>query len=109
MTIAYEQIAQARENSTTAVSVYSPAAGEAVQVFVKIANVGTGVATVRVFHDKDGTTYDKETAVAWDIAIEPGQILELDKIFMSNASGNLAYRSNTANALTATVYGIKKS
>ena len=109
MTIAYSQLAQVRENSTNAVKIYSPASDETVQVFLKIVNTTTSVVAVRVFHDEDGTTYDEGTSIAWDININPGQILEIDKIFMEAAAGNLAYRSATSNALTATVYGIVKS
>ena len=109
MTIAYSQLAQARENSTNAVSIYSPGAGETVQAFIKIANNTAAIAAVRIFHDDDGTTYDETTALAWDIDIDPGQILEIDKIFMNNSSGNIAYRTSVANALTATVFGVVKS
>ncbi|MBT7628771.1 MAG: hypothetical protein HN597_03580 [Desulfobacula sp.] len=109
MTIEYSQLAQARENSTNAVSVYSPGAGETVQIFAKVANTTAATAKVRVFHDNDGTTYDETTTIAWDVEIEPGQFLEIDKVFMDNSAGNLAYRSDTANALVMTVYGIVKS
>lgn len=109
MILEYKQLAQARENSTNAVSVYSPSAGETVQVFVKIANVTSATAAVRVFHDNDGTTYDESTALAWDVDIGAGEFLEIEKVFMDNSSGNLAYRSETANALTCTVYGVVKS
>jgi hypothetical protein len=109
MTIEYSQLAQARENSTDAVSIYSPGSGETVQIFLKIANTTTSVAAVRIFHDEDGSTYDESTSIAWDVNINPGQLFEVDKIFMETAAGNLAYRSDTANALTATVYGIVKS
>jgi len=109
MTIEYKQLAQVRENSTNAVSVYSPGAGETVQAFIKITNTTSSTVEGRVFHDNDGTTYDETTAIVWDIDIEPGQILEIDKIFMDNGDGNLAYRSSVANALTITVYGINKS
>jgi len=109
MALAYSQLAQVRENSTNAVSIYSPGSGETVQVFLKITNVITSTVAVRVFHDEDGSTYDEGTTIAWDINIEPGSFLEIDKIFMETAAGNLAYRSAVANALTATVYGIVKT
>jgi len=109
MSITYSQLAQVRENSINAVSVYSSGSGETVQVFMKIANTTSASRYVRVFHDNDGTTYDETTSLLWDIEIEAGQFYEIDKIFMDNPSGNLAYRSDVANALTATVYGIVKS
>lgn len=109
MALTYSQLAQARENSTNAVSVYSPSSGETVQAFIKIANTTAAAVAVRVFHDDNGTTYDESTAIVWDVEVDTGQILEIDKIFMDDATGNLAYRSASANALTATVYGIVKT
>ena len=109
MAISYSQVAQARENSTNAVSVYSSGSSETVQIFAKICNTTTSDVALRLFHDNDGTTYDESTALVWDIIIEPGQVFDTDKIFMNNSSGNFAYRSGTANALTITVYGVVKS
>ena len=109
MTIEYSQLAQARENSTNAVSIYSTSVGETVQVFLKISNSTTSTVKARVFHDNDGTTYDETTQIAWDVDIMAGSFLEIDKVFMNNENGNLAYRSSVANALNATVYGIIKS
>ena len=106
--INYKQLAQARENSTNAVSIYSPSAGEVVQIFAKICNTSGAVAAVRVFHDDDGTTYDETTALFWDVNLAAGGTLEVDKVFMDDSTGNLAYRSSVANALTATVYGVIK-
>ena len=109
MALTYAQLAQARENSTNAVSIYSPGAGETVQVLLKIANTSGAAALVRVFHDNDGTTYDERTALVWDFSLDAGLFLPVGGIFMNNAAGNLAYRSSVANALTATVYGIVKT
>ena len=106
--IKYEQLAQVRENSTNAVSIYSSDPGQVVQIFVKICNTSGAVATVRVFHDDNGTTYDETTALFWDMTLAAGATLEIDKIFMGDSTGNLAYRSSVANALTATVYGVIK-
>ena len=109
MTIAYDQVAQARENSTNAVSVYAGAANTEVQCFVTVCNTTSGDVLLRLFHDKDGTTYDENTALVWDVIVEPGQVFDKDKIFINGNSGNLAYRSSVANALTITVYGVNKS
>jgi hypothetical protein len=109
MSIEYSQLAQSRLTNTTATSIYSPSSGETVQIFIKIVNTTSSAVAVRVFHDADGTTYDQTTALVWDTSIEPGEFLEIDKIFMSSSSGNLAYRTATGSALTATVYGIVKS
>ena len=109
MAIDYTQLAQARENSTSAVSIYQSATGETVQIFIKIANVSSSVASARVFHDQNGTTYDQSTALVYDFKLRPGDILEIDHIFVNNPSGHIAYRSSVANALTATVYGVVRT
>ena len=109
MTIAYSQLAQARENSTNAVEIYSPSSGDTVQVFLKIANTTASTVTASVFHDTDGVIYTEVTALAWNVEIAPGQFLEIDKIFMNLVTDSLAYSSSVAQALTATVYGVVKT
>ena len=109
MTIEYKQLAQTREAGTSAVSIYSPSSGEEVQIFLKICNNSGSNCEVCVYHDDDGTTYDESTAIVFGMDLEPGQVLEIDKIFMSDSDGNLAYKTETGNALTATVYGVVKS
>jgi len=109
MAIDYTQLAQARENSTSAVSVYQSNVGETVQVFLKIANVSAGAADVSVYHDQNGTTYDQSTALVYALELTPGELLELDHIFVNNPSGHIAYQSSVANALTITVYGVVRT
>ncbi len=104
-----KQLGQARENSTNAVSVYSP--GADTTTIIKgfdIVNTDTVSALVRVFVDDDGTTYDESTVISpgWDVSIPPnGSITRNCFIPMNNSSGNFAYRSSVANALTITVFG----
>ncbi len=106
----YKQLAQSRASGTDPVSLYSPGTDETVQVYARFANVTDKLAKVRIFHDDAGTTYDEDTAIAWDIEIKPGQVLTLgrddDAIFMNSQLGNFAYRSSIENSITATLYGI---
>lgn len=108
----YKQLGQARENSTNAVSVYSPPAGA--QTIIKtilITNTSGASATVRVFVDDDGTTYDESTAIVWDAQVPVNDTLSVtyqsDTLAMNNSAGNLAYKSSVANALTITVFGLE--
>jgi hypothetical protein len=104
--LTYTQLAQHRENSTNPVSLYQCGTGETAQCFLKIANVSDNVVEVRVFHDQTGSTYDETTAIVWNLLLCSGQLLEIDHIFIDDSSGNLAYRTDTANAINATLYGI---
>ncbi len=107
MALQEKQLAQTRENSTNAVSVYSPGANiTAIIRSIIVANTSGSTAKVRIFIDGNGTTYDESTAIAWDIVI-PADNIYVDDGFhaMNDSNGNLAYRSDTANALTITVEG----
>ena len=105
----FKQLGQARENSTNAVSVYSPAAStETIIKSIIVANTTASDVAVRIFVDDDGTTYDESTAIIYDVDVPANGNLTIDEpICMNDSSGNLAYRSATANALTITVSGIE--
>lgn len=105
-TLTYTQLAQLRENTTTATDIYNCQAGQTVQAFLKISNVSSSAAEVRVFHDNSGSTFDESTAIVWDMRLLPGEILEIDHIFINDENGYLGYRTSVANALNATLYGI---
>lgn len=108
MTISYNPLAQKREATTNAVTVYTPSAGETAEVVIKIANTTAADASVRVFHDIDGTTFDEASALVWDFELAMGMFISISGIKMDE-NGSLGYRSSVANALTATVYGIVHS
>ena len=105
----FKQLGQARENSTNAVSVYSPASGtETIIKTIMIANTSGASATFRLFMDDDGTTYDESTALAWDVNLGAGEVTQFEGSYnMNNSSGNFAYRSSVANALTITLFGME--
>lgn len=107
--LTYEQISQVRENSTSFVSIYSPNPNETVQLYIKISNTSDDDVQLWLCHDHDGTTYDESTSLFWGTYIPPGETLEIDHIFCNDSTGNIAYKSGAANALTATVYMIMRS
>lgn len=111
MGFTYKELGQSRENSTNAVSVYSPGAStEAIIKFVNIANTSGSDATVRMFVDNNGTTYDESTAIAWDVTVPANSVWDREvTVCMNNSSGNFAYRSSVANALTISIYGTEKT
>lgn len=107
MAIQEKQLGQARENSANAVSVYSPGASvTAVIKTIIVCNQTANNETFRIFIDDDGTTYDQSTALFYDVPIDANQTVQIDGWFpMNDATGNIAYRSSTANALTISVFG----
>jgi hypothetical protein len=106
-----KQLGQARPSDTTATSLYSPAANvTAIIKSIYICNTTASSADFRVFVDDDGTTYDESTALFWDVSLAANTSMELDTfISMNNSSGNIAVRTDTANALTFTAFGAEVS
>ena len=102
-----KQLAQARENSTNAVSVYSPAASTtAIIKTIFLCETSGAAVTYRLFVDDDGSTYDQSTAIAYDVDLLANEMLEIQTfIAMDDSSGNFAYRSSVANAITITLFG----
>jgi len=101
-------LGQVRPANSTAVSIYSPPASTDTSLVIHVANTTAAVAKCRIFVDDNGTTYDETTALAWDTEIQPGETLTFpagDKYHMNDATGNIAVRTDTANALTFTASG----
>jgi len=106
-----KQLGQARDNDTDAHSVYSPAVGvTAIITTIVLANTSTSSAEVSVYIDDDGTTYNESTCLASTILIAAKSSEVIMGFFpMNNSAGNLAYKQETANAITITVFGTEIS
>lgn len=100
-------LGQARENSTSAVTVYTlPARTTAVVKNMTVCNQTGSVATVRIFLDDDGTTYDQSTALFYDLELQANETLSFTSFMgMSTAGGSIGYSNGTANAVTITIFG----
>jgi len=103
----FKQLGQLRPANTTAVSIYSPGAStETIIKSITVTNVSGSDAKYRIFHDDDGTTYDEDTSLFWDVLLfkETAHVLEIN-VMMDDATGNLAVRTDTADAINFTCYG----
>lgn len=105
-----KELGQARPANTTAVSIYSPPTGIITKITgITVAETAGAAAKFRIFLDNDGTTYDQTTALFYDVTIPANTTaFPLDRgeaLWMDDASGNLAVRTDTNSALTFTVHG----
>ena len=102
-----KQLSQLRENSTNAARIYSPPiSGIGIIKSITLANTSGAAAIFSLFLDDDGTTYDETTALAWNVAIEADEMIQLDGYYpMNDSDGNFAYKSSVANAITITLFG----
>lgn len=105
----YKQLGQARENSTNAVSVYSPLANtETIIKEIWLCNHTASSVTYYIYHDDDGTTYDESTALVFGVTLDANESRNIpSNICMNDATGNIAYKIGTANAITITLYGVE--
>lgn len=102
------QIGQSRPANTTAASIYTlPSNTKTKVTSLVICNTSLSSAKFRIFHDVNGTTYDESTAIFYDAIIGAGVTVEWEpkELWLSNTSGNIAVRTDTANAITFTFYG----
>lgn len=100
---------QARLNSTSLTSVYSPPDNTtAIIKYITICNTTAATVTFRICLDADGTTYSEATAVFWEIEIEGYKTLPLNVYWpINDTNGNLAFQNSVANACTITGFGVE--
>lgn len=107
MAIQEKVLGQLRPANTTVASLYSPPANTtAIFKTLLVCNTTAGAALYRVFLHDTGTTYDQTTALFYDVSVA-GNTTAIIEIFgaMSQDAGNIAVRTDTANALTFTLMG----
>jgi hypothetical protein len=102
-----KQLGQLRPANTTAASLYSPGASTTwVAKNLVVCNTSGAGASFRAYHDEDGTTYDETTAIFWDVPVAANETVSITSLLsgFTNA-GNIGVRTDTASALTFTLYG----
>lgn len=107
-----KQLGQLAPANTTAASIYSPPDASTTGIIktIVICNTTATSAKFRIFFDDNGTSYVAGTALFYDVPIEANSTVEIDTFLaMSDNTGNLAVRTDTADALTFTVFGAENS
>jgi hypothetical protein len=90
----------------------APANTTAAMVFTAsiCCNVTSSPAKIRIFHDEAGTTYAVGNALWYDVPVPGNTTLSLDAEHYGgiNLAGtdSLGVRTDTANAITFSVYGV---
>ena len=104
-------LAQVRENSTNVKDVYSPDPGvTAIFSTIKLCNTTNASVKFSLFCDDDGDVADESTALYFDNTLTANETLAInDFAAMNNPDGNLRYSTDTANAVTITVFGAEIS
>jgi len=73
-----------------------------------VCNQTASARVFRIFLDQDGTTYDETTALYFDVPIAANTTIQIDTFWpMNSCDGNLATRTDLANSLTFTCFGIE--
>ena len=95
--------------STTATSIYSPAADtETVIKQITICNTTNNIVTLSLYRDDDGTTYDTTTAIKYQVDVPAKATEQWDVYYcMNNSAGNIAIEAGATNSLCVTLDGIE--
>ena len=111
MAFAEKQLGQRRDADTSTHSIYSPAANVVgIVKTIVLCNTTVDVATISIFMDDDGTTYDKSTAIMYEVPIAANSTTQLDGFYpMNNSSGNIACQQGTSGAICVSVFGAEIS
>lgn len=100
-----KQLAQLRPGTTSNTVLYTGASADSTVIHsLKICNTSGALALARVFHDADGTTYDQNTAIQWDVSIPINGTITV-AVGPMNGVGVIAVRTSVSSALTFTLYG----
>jgi hypothetical protein len=90
-------------STTTIVTV--PASTEAIVKHIRVINNAAGDATVKLWHDTAGVGALNITMILPDVTLGAGEWGEFDGTILMEAGDILIGQSDTANAITAVVYG----
>lgn len=106
-----KQLAQLEPANTSVAALYSPSANVIAEIEnLFITNTSANARAYRVFHDADGTTSSTGTALYYDVAIAANTTDRISfnpPLWMDNEDSNLGVRSDAANELTFTLYGLE--
>lgn len=104
-------LGQSRPSSTTAASLYSPGAGVRTEIGgITACNVSGATATLRIFLDIDGSTYDQSTALYYDVKVAADTTFSAEPVHpwvLDDPSGNLGIKTNVASAFNFTAWGVE--
>lgn len=103
-------LGQIRPANTTATAIFTCVVPIEISLVV-VCNTTGSAAAFRLFHDESGSTYDESNALYWDKSVSANDTLfikpeSIGSGFMLNKDDTLGIRTDTANALTITVYGV---
>lgn len=108
MATTIKQLGQTRPAVTTFATLYTAPASTQSLVTIKIAHVAaSGTPKYRITNDDNGTAETEAEAIAWDTEISVGSTHTIGGIHMGANQGTIKVRTDTANALTFTAYGVE--
>jgi len=107
MNLQEKQLGQLRPANTTAASLYSPVANvTGIIKTLHVCNTTASSAKFSIYSDDNGTTYDESTALFFDVLLAANTTVQISMfVAMDNEAGNFAVQTDTASAITFTLFG----
>lgn len=78
---------------------------------IYVANTTGAAVSCRIFHDDDGSTFNQDTALYYDVSVPANETLVLLSAVINGGisvqpGGQIGVRSASGNALNFSIYGI---
>ena len=104
-----KQLGQLRPADTNSASIYTPATGIRTKVTsIWVCNVDSSAHAFRLAHDDNGASVSG-TQLFYDTPILANETIEWQgEIYMNDPTGNIMVRTDSADDLIFTVYGLEE-
>lgn len=103
------QLDQRRPSGTSAVSAYTAVLRTTITSIV-VTNVSASPVAYSLYHDDDGSTFDEDTALAFEVALAANSFVVLSAdgpagLLSLRPGGQIGVQSDTADAINFSIYG----
>lgn len=110
MASTYKILGQAKPADTNTVDLYTvPAGGQLVVSTITIANVTAEPASFDIYARQDGAAASTANAVAYNVTVVGASTLALTLGITADAGDIISAKSNVADALTFSAFGLEIS
>ena len=102
-------LGQNRPSNSDNTTIYTvPALTTSIITTFHVCNTSTNNSTFRIFIHDTGNTYNKSTAMYYDVPIQANETIQIQThVGMNTAGGTIGIRSSSPNTLTFTLNGVE--
>lgn len=98
---------QSRPSGTSAVAAYTHALFSQFEMnIIRAVNTTASAVVISIYHDPDGSTYDQDSALEYNVTLDPYQSLVISDEVVGYKNGEtIGVQTDTADAVNFVGYG----